>query len=484
MPDYRIRIQTAEPVTLGAKPVVSNEIGTLECIPATSLRGALAAELAYAGRRADLGKWFSTGGPQWTPAFPTPSPDQPVSLVVPMPLCFVYEKGDLPFKGKFAVCNTLLLDKLPKTASEYGSRIGVCPEKEDRFQWVAVRSRWLLVQNGSPAGVHPVEAEASMHVGLHYGRQTNRASALFSRREIVRGTRFLAWVHDPGGVLEDRPESILLGKRRSAGNGSASVEWQPGEFPWQGRPTSPDQAEVNLQLVSDAVVPDRKTGGWLRGLDAGAWSEILGVDVVVKAAACSHRVLRGWSDTWGVARGHTAVISAGSAFRLAASNPGDLAQFHRALGRLASTGLGSGRHEGYGWVAVNPAWLDPPFVLPQPHEPDAQLSPEADPWPGFAAGEREMLRGYLNAARKLAGTDSVRDKIGALAAYAARTEDPADVVKYLKALADRPNDRGWKAAGESLRPKLESLTDIRVLRFLLEATETYCSKEDGNARTR
>ncbi len=85
MADYRITVELQEPFTCGTRPVVSNEIATLDRIPGTNLRGALASALVRSGRGSELGAWFGDPGPRYTPAFRADS--------IPIPLSFIHKKA-------------------------------------------------------------------------------------------------------------------------------------------------------------------------------------------------------------------------------------------------------------------------------------------------------------------------------------------------------------------------------------------------------
>ena len=459
MPDYRLDIRLQEPFSSGPRPVVSNEIDTVEFIPATSLRGALASELHYSGRATELGAWFGLAGPQWTPALP--ACESPTGDVVPMPLCLSREKGDAPFHGCYPVYNTLY------AAPPYA-------DASQRLQWSPIRAPWLRITDGQPSDVHRLTVESSMHVGLHYGRQANRSSALFSRREVASRTRFVAWVRDPQSVLTDPPGSLTVGKRRSAGNGSALVTWKESPFPWLGRPVDRAQDTVNLQLITDTVVPNPATGGYYRGLDSDAWSTLLGVPTRVVASASASRLHRTWSGVWGLPRSQTLAIAAGSAFRLAPATPAQNHAFHLALARLAESGLGLARHEGFGWVAVNPSWLVASQITPKDLPSERRL-PGPQMWPGFDESQRDLLLQALTQAH------SVKENLmpnqlalaNALAHFAARANSAEDVRTYLSQVGQRSNPHGWNHLHQSLEGPLASFgSNFPLLRFFLQALET------------
>ena len=463
MPDYRLDIRLQEPFSSGTRPVVSNEIDTVQFIPATSLRGALASELHYSQRAAELGAWFGVAGPHWTPAIP--ASNEPEELVVPMPLCLAFQKGDLPFHGQYPIYNTLY---------------GAPPQTQngERLQWSAIRSPWLRVRAGQPAAVYQLTVDSSMHVGLHYGRQASRTGALFSRREIAAQTRFTAWVRDPRDVVQQGPDSITVGKRRSAGNGAALLQWHPAPFPWQGRPLPANQTAVNIQLITDAILPNAATGGYHRGIDAATWSAILDTPVHLLGAASASRLHRAWSGVWGLPRAQTLAIAAGSAYRLAPAHPADSPRFQAALEQLATTGLGLSRHEGFGWISVNPPWLDAPQIAPTRETPSSTKPSGPQTWPGFLPAERAALRAALtqaDTAKTALKDQKAKDpkaKVSALAHYAARAESIQEFRQYLRSLAPRAE---WSHLHQTLEVPVAQFSDLRLLRFFLQALETKLS---------
>lgn len=471
MPEWLLTLTLAEPLTLGQRPVVSNEIQTLEYIPGTTLRGSLASTLALSGRGADLETWFGTSGPWWTPAYPHSGGGK---QVVPMPASLVSDKGEAPFEGRYRVFNTLFGDP-PLDAGEY--RLRTEEEAEDhRFQWTGVRSKWLLIAGGVPIGVHRVAVDATMHVGLHYGRQANRDEALFSRREIAAGTVLQAWVRDPSGVVNNGPTEIFLGKRRSAGNGRAAVEWQTGApFPWAGLPLDPEQEEVNVQLMTDCIVRDEK-GACYRGLPEPLWRSWIGAPCALLASASASRLVMGWAGGTGLAREQSLAVTAGSVYRLA--NRGDKSAFQAGLAALAKQGIGERRHEGFGWLSVNPSWLNARTVCPRP-APRQRSESHPLEWPGLEDVPRASLESAVEAANSVPrGTKEFSGKVEELAAYAARVHSPAEVADYVEVLGQRQHDRGWKEVRENLAETIRRRGSVREVLFYLTAVAARLRREE------
>ena len=205
---WKLELKLTEPFTCADRPWVSNETGTLEYVPCTNLRGALASALARAGRGREIPEWFGGPVPRWSPAWPA---TQDESRIVPVPLCFLREKRDTGFGGRHGIWNTLEADVPTHDLTE-------------RLQWVRPGGRWLRVgKSGEPLGFEAVKTATDMHVSLHYERQSNRSGALFSRSTVAPGQDFVAYVRDEGTLPDNWPIELLLGKRKSAGNGATRL---------------------------------------------------------------------------------------------------------------------------------------------------------------------------------------------------------------------------------------------------------------------
>jgi hypothetical protein len=393
------------------------------------------------------------------------------------------KKDSDPFTGRFGVCNALLRDA-PDNEADYERQTGLRLQAEDhgRQQWTRIGANWLLVSHGQPVAAYGPRRSTSMHVGLHYGRQANRDQALFSRRAMAAENKFVAWVQDSTGVLASFPSSAVIGKRTSAGNGFVSMRWREGPFPWSGSGGS-ENAEATVQLIGDAIVLDAE-GRHLQGLRADQWERILGMKVDVTAAAVATRRIRTWSNSWGLPREHMLAIAGGSVFRLK-SQAGGGPTWKAALDRLGREGLGRMRHEGFGWVSVNPPWLTKPFHAPKTPDPkeqerQKQWDPRPRFWPGLESVDRQLLLDTLAAARtvhdgilglKAEAQRAFIQKVGDLASYAARVQGPADVVLYLDGLASRANPRGWDEVSEKIGEQLSKLKSIELARFFLNGIE-------------
>ena len=472
MKAWKVTITLQEPFCCAQRPVVGNEIESVDHIPATVLRGALAQWLAAKGRADELGEWFGLdNAPQYSPAWPTGPGDH---TLVPMPLSYYRDKGDEGFGGRFGVHNSLW---------------GTPPAQEGDhcFQWTRLASGpvWLAVDSsGQPVTALRAELEAAMHVALHYGRQSSREGALFSRAALKAGTTLVSYVVAPDGVPRNgwpaEPITVFLGKRRSAGNGMAQLTFAPiARLPWQAWTAQPPPAgdqrpQAVVQLLTDTLVPSEH-GGWLRGLDEAAWQRILGLnDLKVEAAFSAFKAIMGWSVTWGLPREQSTAIVAGSCWRISSADP----DFKNKLADLAQNGLGVRRNEGFGWVAVNPVWLlsrsdgsrfghGSSLKIGSPKSTGEPL-----PWPAAAGIERDRVRKLVQLARQIeaqvSGVEGARPKLVGLCNYAKRQANSQAVQQFVGAFAGREHPRGWDKIKEALACAFGECTEINELRFLLE----------------
>jgi hypothetical protein len=463
MPIHSITLTLAEPFTCSHRPVVSNEIGTLHYIPATVIRGALFTALVRAGRTGDVEKWLGVGKRptiRYSPAWPIAKGIH----AVPMPLCFVNDKGDSGLGGKRGAMNVLWCDTLPAMDGAH------------RLQWTRPSQEWLMTdRKGDPVkGYSLDEIEPHMHVGLHYQRQASRKGALFSRSVIPAGTAFRFLVDYSANPLKDFPTTIFMGKRRSAGNGAASTAVDPTLHSGYaaGKP-SPD--EVLIQFMSDCLIPSAD-GGWETGLGRKEWSRLLDSPVDQVMARSVHREVFGWSTVWGRPREQATAIKAGSCFRITAKNAaGKFAEWERS-------GFGTRTEEGFGWIAVNPAWLfagqDGRVFGKGESEPPTCIGQPPLAWPGLENVNRKAARGLIAMAIGLKSEAHAR-KLAELASLAARSSQMLALTTYVANMANRPNDRGWK----EMQTRLNALrvADITELRFVLSSAATLSRKIEEQA---
>lgn len=293
-----LRITNLEPLILDPDTGISNERDTLDYIPASRLRGAFYAALPQIARGIQAADLLGYDGPRWSCAFPADNGWQPLR---PRPRCSEKIKG-----------------------------------RADRW----FKYNW----DGNPLEPATPKVEINMGLSRHYGRRAHRDTALYARSALSPGQQFVAWVDSDLVSLGDYRMSI--GTRHSV-NGLCHVKVvEPANRPFKNNRN--DQRHI-LMLLSDAIVPGLH-GGYMRGLDNEALTRELGCKAKVLAKYSSWHTVGAWSGTWGMPRESAVAIEAGSAWLVEAD---DL----ECLERCANEGIGVRRFEGYGWLELDPGYI-------------------------------------------------------------------------------------------------------------------------------
>ena len=506
---FKLTIELQEPTCLPDLPEFSNQVTTQDCIPATTLRGALGGYWRQSGcSEADVRAWLSDAT-AWTPALRTID-GRPT---VPAPRSFVTTKRA---HGKKLPVHDTFRPQWPKTTDG------------DSLQWRSLAGRAINWSDSKTAVAESATRETRMHVARDYRTGSKRAGALYARESLAPDTRFVAWAHVPkaafqgavrfaegeSGVGADkRVESfeLLLGKRLSAGNGRAKVDVECTTGPQffdasaddcRGDTTAPpgdaddarsftastpdggaDSRTVFVQLVSPAVVRDR-CGYPRRTLDRDWWESEFGGEgadgIEIRKSLTAPGRRGGWMAAWRHARAAVTTVEAGSVWRLCCKTTESAASLREQLRERGR--IGERTHEGFGWIVVDPPWLGRPgderldAAESEPPKPEG----EATPWPGVTVGASCLAK----IARRLAKTKVSEENARAHQEIAARVVriDPKNVDearKHLHGLEKLCKERAarreskWKPV-EELLSKYNKATErenapeqYRMLRELL-----------------
>jgi len=424
---WRVTVNLEEPFSCSARPAVSNELQTTEYIPATTLRGGLASELARNGRGKQLAQWFGVGGPLFSNGWPIVR-DVPL---IPMPLCLVRDKYDVgDFDGNFGVYNTLTrpFAQLPRQTGLH------------RHQWVRLKRRWLQVDaQGKIIASVDIDPETAMHVGLYYGRQSVRGSALYSRSQIKPNEKFVGWVWDSASVIKDPPRKVFLGKRRSAGNGAASLDWDSETWPWN---TTAGSQSCIIQLLSDAILPCPDRGGFRLGLTDKDLQPLFGPNMAIGQACAATETVGGWSSTWGLPRERAITVRAGSAYLLdnvSMSPP------------VPSVGLRT--NEGFGWLAVETVWLRQGGKAAIFQTNQSRPEPKTEPpsaWPGAHLTQRQMSEIEVALRARKDDFKGHRRRLAELSSLANRVTEVALWQNVINGYAANNNAKEWRKLRDQL----------------------------------
>ena len=455
---FKLTIELQEPTCLPDLPEFSNQVTTQDCIPATTLRGALAGYWRRSGySETDVRPWLSDAT-AWTPALRTVG-GRPA---VPAPRSFVTTKRahgrELPVHDTFK-------PQWPKT------------KDGDSLQWRSLAGMAIDWSDSKIVVAESAARETRMHVARDYRTGSKRAGALYARESLAPGTKFVAWTCLPKAAFQSPVRSakgesgvgaekciesfeLLIGKRLSAGNGRATVDVECATGPQffdasaeEGRgdtmapPGNADDARsftastpdgggdshtVFVQLVSPAVIRDRY-GYPRRTLDRDWWKSEFGGEgadaIEIRKSLTAPGRRGGWMAAWRHARAAVTTIEAGSVWRLCCETTERAESLRKELRERGR--IGERAHEGFGWIVVDPPWLGRPG-----DERLDDAAPESPKPKGEATGVTIGASCLAEIARCLAKTEVSEENARAYQEIAARVVriDPKNVDEARKHL--------------------------------------------------
>jgi CRISPR-associated protein Csx10 len=366
----RVVARADEPLLISEKAEAGNQFQTVEYIPGSALRGALAGRVAA---RHDLDKvdsdayrafvrLFFRDGVQ----FPTLYPAHRVSNAIYPAVLAPLDLLSCELYPGFAATETAAAH----SAAGFALRDDLHPACLRCNSDLKPLGGFLSLRSGP----HRLEINrlSEMHVHIHPGTHRAASGDLFGYDVLAPGQYFvgeltcadaaawenlcaLAGLPEEGGRL-----TLRLGKacRRGYGKITLWIERQPdgAEHPWLQLPlaqrvTDPT-APLVLTLLTDAIVPD-PWGRFQTSLDADWLSQALGVKVRVKRAFCANRVVDSFNAQLGLPRWRDVALRAGSAVGLEITEAIDLPELLKHLEKVEREGLGLRRSEGFGRVAFN-----------------------------------------------------------------------------------------------------------------------------------
>lgn len=375
----RLVARADEPLLISEKAEAGNQFQTVDYVPGSALRGALAGRVAA---RYDLNKvgsdayrafvrLFFRGGTQFSTLYPAQAVvshdlGTVVSVIpaVPAPLdllsCELYPG--------FATTET----SAAHGAASFASSDDPHPTCSHCNSDLKPLGGFLSLRPG-PYRLEPRRL-SEMHVHIHPGTHRAASGDLFGFDLLAPGQYFVgelscadaaAW--EDLCTLADLPKeggrlTLRMGKasRRGYGKVTLWIEPQPDEkeYPWLQVPLAQrvtDPAEpLMLTLLTDTIVPDR-WGRFQTSFDDDWLSRTLGLKVQVKHAFCASRVVDSFNAHLGLPRWRDVALRAGSVVRLEIkkSEEVDLPELLKRLEKAEREGLGLRRNEGFGQVAFN-----------------------------------------------------------------------------------------------------------------------------------
>ena len=148
---------------------------------------------------------------------------------------------------------------------------------------------------------------------------------------------------------------------------------------------------------------------------------------------------------------------------------------------MEAAGSGERRHEGFGWVAVDPGWLGTQEVQPAKEGERDYSLPGSVPWPDLPKGLRHKQKMILESAELLRGQikGGAAKKIQDLAHHAARSQSTADVISFLRGMGLRGKPGDWEEVLRIVEGPLKELPEVAAARLFLTALAAMTATERG-----
>ncbi len=382
----RVLLRLDEPLLIARRAEAGNQYETLDTIPGSVLRGALAEQIAQRfdlASRTDAYQHFAAlffgNLVHFSGLTPVEVRKENAStgyptIVAPRDLltCELHPGYSGRSKDKGHGVWSLLQENL--------SECPVCANSATNRKAASVKLEtldgFISLVKGAPRSKHKPRRMLEMHIRIDPVSGRVSTGDLYGYVALEPGQYFVGeitctdaavWqtLHAMAGLQEGVNE-LKLGKAAQRGYGKVSVVFQSGEKPLfhlqdlDKRITSTEQ--VTMLLLSDAIVPD-PWGRFWRGFDP-AWLKRelrlpnnVGVSIDCnqddeKLAFSAVRTVDSFNATLGLPRTRDIAIVAGSSVRLSFQNitKDDLITY---LAKIESRGIGLRRDEGFGQVAFN-----------------------------------------------------------------------------------------------------------------------------------
>jgi CRISPR-associated protein Csx10 len=203
------------------------------------------------------------------------------------------------------------------------------------------------------------EVKEEWQVNVHTQRDAERGRSTANAGAVYRYIAMPAGMQLQGAILtEDQSDAatirnlfgktILLGKARTAGYGSARIEFEDLPANWEkGSWLIPDTtSQFSLTLLSPALVRD-ETGQFTLDITPALEARLGKIKSIQTFR--KEEIVGGFNRTWGLPLPQISAIAAGSVFEFETESEIGADVLHR----LEETGIGERRAEGFGRVAVN-----------------------------------------------------------------------------------------------------------------------------------
>lgn len=376
-----LRVNSLEALHLPASHTIGQLASTLDFIPGTALRGALAAEYQRRqGVDAFFERLFLDEGGFYGSLLPLGPAETPLSPVIPAPATAYTCKLMPGFvqDGRKHGVRDMLFTFLEGTRGEASERCQM-----DECGAALIPFQGFLA--GRPGSYQEIKINKRFitRTAIDSRRETAAAEQLFTLEVLEEGQAFGGTIRLADSALEKRlldcclseDFKLRIGAARTRGHGCVQVvraEVQSAALPGDlstledlaerlrvfhqraatALPEPPKGTLFSLTLLSDCLLLDDylRYRSQMTPSDLARWIHPALEQALPKAAFCQVRTLDGWSAVQRLPRDQALAIQAGGVFVFETALPLDQLQAH--LAHAERNGLGERRLEGFGRVAA------------------------------------------------------------------------------------------------------------------------------------
>lgn len=382
----RVLVRTDEPLLIARRAEAGNQFETVNTIPGSALRGALAWRIAERfGAQMDNDDTYESFVKLFFRDMVYFSTLHPITihrgrgyLNIPIPRDLLtcelfpgYEKS-----GGHGVWSRAWEEKVRSDCPQ-------CQQPGSKQKTKLKELTAFISLNKARPQINASPAKAvEMHIRIDPRNGRVQPNILFGYVALEPGQYFVGEItcHDDATwralqVMADLvdPDSnevqqLRLGKATRRGHGKVSVVWQPGRKSlWHDKGISErvtDRNKVVMTLLSDVIVLDR-WGRNVQGFSADWLHQALGlpdtasVSVDVERSFSANRPINAFNAKIGLPRARDMALVTGSSVRLSFEGM-DLATLQQHLSKVEAASIGLRRGEGFGQVVFNhPIYLQP-----------------------------------------------------------------------------------------------------------------------------
>jgi CRISPR-associated protein Csx10 len=363
----RLDIETKQPVVLARSHFSGNIVYTLDYIPGSALRGAMASRfIERHGKPDDNWKKFKKYFCSDMVRFENMYMVKGSSYVIPIPLssktCKAYngflwdDKQTGPHHG--------VSDYLTKDISDY------CPKCKHETPLENITGFYSVPYRDGYTQIESVDIKKrfSTHNEIEDETQRTKEGILYTLEQIGEEQEFKGSIICADKGIRDEFTNDLIGEEgefylyvgqaRSRGMGQIGIKWAFDDFsfdqgffpPLEERFNGFDENRFSITLYSDVILVDDYLR-CLTSLSSTYLSKILDIELIPVKTFSSYHMVSGWHSGARLPKEDDIAITKGSTF-LFQYNVNDREKLVKCLNTLEEEGLGLRRNEGFGRIVI------------------------------------------------------------------------------------------------------------------------------------